>query len=158
MPKITPFLWFDNNAEEAIKLYTSLFENSKILGESRYGEAGPGPAGTLMTATIELDGQQITLLNGGPEFKFNESFSFYINCESQEEVDRLWQKLTENGGEESQCGWLKDRFGLSWQVIPKQLMELLSDPNPEKSKNVMMAMLQMKKINVAKLEAAAAAV
>ncbi|MFN8529724.1 MAG: VOC family protein [Anaerolineae bacterium] len=153
MQKITTFLWFDNNAEEAIQFYTSIFKNSKIVSMSRYGDAGPGPAGMVMSATFELEGQQFMALNGGPEFKFNESISLYVDCQTQAEVDDLWYKLSA-GGEESQCGWLKDKFGLSWQVIPRQLGELLSDPDPVKSQNVMHAMLQMKKIDVAVLKAA----
>lgn len=153
MQKITTFLWFDNNAEEAIQFYTSIFKNSRVVSMSRYGDAGPMPAGMVMSATFELEGQQFMALNGGPEFKFNESISLYVDCQTQAEVDDLWHKLSA-GGEESQCGWLKDKFGLSWQVIPRQLGELLSDPDPVKSQNVMRAMLQMKKIDVAALKAA----
>jgi predicted 3-demethylubiquinone-9 3-methyltransferase (glyoxalase superfamily) len=154
MQKITTFLWFDNNAEEAINFYTSIFNNSKIVNASRYGEGGPGTPGTLMSATFQLEGQQFMALNGGPQFKFNEAISLYVDCQTQEEVDTLWAKLTENGGEESQCGWLKDKFGLSWQIVPRALGELLADPDPVKSQNVMQAMLQMKKIDIAELQRA----
>jgi predicted 3-demethylubiquinone-9 3-methyltransferase (glyoxalase superfamily) len=147
MQKITPFLWFDGKAEEAANFYTSIFENSKILNISRYGEEGPGPAGTAMTVTFQLNGQEFTALNGGPEFTFSPAISFFVNCETQEEVDELWQKLSE-GGEEEQCGWLKDKYGLSWQIIPVALMEMLQDKDPEKSKRVMEAMLQMQKIDI----------
>lgn len=148
--KITPFLWFDNNAEEAMNFYISIFKNSKVGSVSRYGEAGPGQAGTVMTATFTLNGQEFMVLNGGPHFKFTEAISFFVNCETQEEVDELWEKLSE-GGEESQCGWLKDKFGLSWQIIPTALGELLGDKDPEKAKRVMQAMLQMHKIDIDKL-------
>ncbi len=152
--KITPFLWFDNNAEEAANFYTSIFQNSKILSVSRYGEGSPGgQPGTVMTISFILDGQPFTALNGGPHFKFTEAISFFVNCDTQEEVDKLWEKLTESG-EESQCGWLKDKFGVSWQIVPTALGELLGDPDPEKSKRVMQAMLQMHKIEIAKLHQA----
>ena len=153
MQKITPFLWFDNQAEEAMNLYVSLFKNSKVLGVSRYGEGGPGPAGTVMTATFQLDGQEFMVLNGGPEFKFTEAISLFVNCETQEEVDELWEKLSE-GGEISQCGWLKDRYGLSWQIVPTALGQMLEDKDPQKSQNVMRAMLQMTKIDIAALRRA----
>jgi predicted 3-demethylubiquinone-9 3-methyltransferase (glyoxalase superfamily) len=156
MPKIHPFLWFDTEAEEAARFYTSIFENSRIVDIVRYGEAGPRPAGTVMTVAFELDGQRFVALNGGPEFKFTEAISFEIDCHSQEEVDEYWSRLSD-GGEEGPCGWLKDRFGLSWQVVPTRLPELLSDPDPEVSQRVMGAMMQMKKIEIAKLEEAAAA-
>jgi predicted 3-demethylubiquinone-9 3-methyltransferase (glyoxalase superfamily) len=152
---ISPFLWFDNQAEEAAKLYVSVFPNSKILGVARYGEAGPGPKGTVMTVTFELDGQRFIALNGGPQFKFTEAVSFSVDCETQEEVDRYWSKLTAGGGEEGPCGWLKDRYGLSWQVNPRALGELLSDPDQKKAKRAMEAMLKMKKIDIATLERAA---
>jgi predicted 3-demethylubiquinone-9 3-methyltransferase (glyoxalase superfamily) len=152
--KITTYLWFDNNAEEAMNFYTSIFKNSKILNVVRYGEAGPGPKGTVMNGVFELEGQQFMALNGGPHFKFTEAISLFVSCESQEEVDELWEKLTADGGAPSQCGWLKDKFGLSWQIIPTALMELMSDPDPEKSKRVMQAMLQMSKIDVAALKRA----
>ncbi|MGJ5819114.1 VOC family protein [Paludibaculum fermentans] len=153
MNKITPFLWFDNQAEEAAKLYTSLFRNSRIVKISRYGEGGPGPAGSVMTVQFELDGQLFTALNGGPHFHFTEAISFTIDCKTQEEVDKFWYALSE-GGSESQCGWLKDKFGLSWQVIPEALGRLLSGPDPKKSRQVMQAMLKMKKLDIAALEAA----
>jgi predicted 3-demethylubiquinone-9 3-methyltransferase (glyoxalase superfamily) len=154
--RITTFLWFDKEAEEAAKFYTSIFRNSKIVTVARYGEAGPGPKGSVMTVAFELDGQQFTALNAGPQFKFTEAISLVVNCETQEEVDEYWRKLSE-GGQESQCGWLKDRYGLSWQVVPTALPRLLQDPDPQKAKRVMEAMLQMKKIDIARLEKAAAA-
>ena len=153
MQKITPFLWFDNQAEEAMNLYISLFKNSKVLSVSRYGEGGPGPRGTVMTATFQLDGQEFMALNGGPHFKFTEAVSLFVNCETQEEVDELWEKLSE-GGEKSQCGWLKDKYGLSWQIIPTALGEMLGDKDPQKAQNVMQAMLQMTKIDIAALRQA----
>jgi len=153
MNKITPFLWFDNQAEEAMNFYMSLFKNSKIMSVSRYGEGAPVPAGTVMSATFELDGQTIMALNGGPQFKFNEAVSFFVNCENQAEVDGFWNKLVE-GGEPGPCGWLKDKFGLSWQIIPKQLGELMGDPDPNKSRRVMEAMLKMSKIDVPALQQA----
>lgn len=153
MQKITPFLWFDDNAEEAMNFYVSIFENSKIKNVARYGEAGPGPKGTVMTGTFELDGQEFMALNGGPHFKFTEAISLFVNCETQEEVNELWEKLSE-GGSKSQCGWLKDKFGLSWQIIPKVLGELMNDPDPVKSQRVMNAMLQMTKIDIKGLRAA----
>jgi len=154
MNKITPFLWFDNQAEEAMNLYSSIFKNFKIINVSRYGEGAPVPAGTVMSATIELEGQTLMLLNGGPMYKFNESISLFVSCETQEEVDELWGKLTANGGEEGQCGWLKDKFGLSWQIIPTALGEMMGDPDPEKAGRVMQAMFQMKKIDVPALRRA----
>jgi predicted 3-demethylubiquinone-9 3-methyltransferase (glyoxalase superfamily) len=154
MKPITPFLWFNNEAEEAAKLYTSLFPNSRIRNLSRYPEGSPGPVGQVMTVTFELNGQTFTALNGGPHFKFTEAVSFVIDCEDQEEVDKYWNALTADGGQESQCGWLKDKFGLSWQVTPKVLGELLSGSNPEGSKRAMAAMLKMKKIDISKLEEA----
>ena len=147
MQKITPSLWFNDQAEEAMNFYVSIFKNSKILGVSRYGDAGPGPAGTVMAGTFQLEGQEFFVINGGSEFAFTEAISLYVNCETQQEVDDLWAKLTA-GGEESQCGWLKDKFGLSWQIIPTALQELLSDPDPVKSQNVMRAMLKMRKIDI----------
>ena len=148
--KITPFLWFDDQAEEAMNHYVSIFPNSRIVTVSRYGEAGPGPAGTVMVGTFEIEGQQFLALNGGPHFKFTEAISLVVNCESQTEVDTLWARLSE-GGSPSQCGWLKDKFGLSWQIIPRILGELMQDPNPAKSGRVMKAMLQMTKIDIAAL-------
>jgi len=153
MQKITPFLWFDTTAEEAIHFYISIFKNSKIVSVSRSGDAGPGQAGTVMTATFILHGQEFMALNGGPHFKFTEAISFFVHCETQEEVDELWEKLSE-GGEKGQCGWLKDKFGISWQIVPTALGELLGDKDPEKSKRVMEAMLQMHKIDIEKLKQA----
>jgi len=154
MQKITTFLWFDDDAEEAMKFYTSLFKNSKILSTSRYPEGSPGNAGTLMTGTFQLEGQEFMALNAGPEFKFTEAISLFVNCETQQEVDDLWAKLTADGGEESQCGWLKDKFGLSWQIIPKQLGEMLGDKDPAKAKRAMEAMLKMRKIDIKTIERA----
>jgi predicted 3-demethylubiquinone-9 3-methyltransferase (glyoxalase superfamily) len=145
MKRITPFLWFDTQAEEAAKFYVSIFKNSKIVSVNRYGEAGPGPKGSVMTVVFQLDGQEFIALNGGPHFKFNEAVSFSVDCKSQEEIDEYWGKLSA-GGEEGPCGWLKDKYGLSWQVNPTILSEMLSDPDPEKAKKVMEAMLKMKKI------------
>ncbi len=153
MQKITPYLWFDDQAEEAVNFYTSIFKNSRVLNVSRYGEAGPGPAGSVMTATFELDGQEFMALNGGPQYKFTEAISFLVHCKTQKEVDELWEKLSE-GGEEEQCGWLKDKYGLSWQINPTVLGEMLSDPDPKKSRRVMEAMLKMKKIDIAALKQA----
>jgi predicted 3-demethylubiquinone-9 3-methyltransferase (glyoxalase superfamily) len=156
MHDITPCLWFDTEGEEAAKLYTSVFPNSRILEISRYGSAGPRPEGTVMTVSFELDGQKFLALNGGPEFSFTEAVSFQVSCETQEAVDAFWSALSE-GGEEGPCGWLKDRFGLSWQIVPTRLPELLGDPDTEKAQRVMQAMLQMKKIEIDGLERAAAA-
>ncbi|HEX9129707.1 MAG TPA: VOC family protein [Gemmatimonadaceae bacterium] len=147
--KITPFLWFDGNAEEAMNFYVSVFKNSKIVNVSRYG----GPTGMVISATFQLAGQQFHALNGGPQFKFTEAISLFVNCESQEEVDELWEKLSQ-GGEKSRCGWLKDKFGLSWQVIPSVLGKMLTDKDREKAKRVMNAMLQMDKIDIKKLKQA----
>jgi len=152
MSKITPYLWFDNQAEEAAAFYVSLFDNSAITGVQRYGEAGPGPEGTAMIVNFTLDGREYMALNGGPEFRFNESFSLYVDCRDQAEVDRLWDKLIADGGEAGQCGWLKDRWGLSWQIIPQVLPELLSGPDKERAGRVMQAMFKMRKIDVAALE------
>jgi len=151
--KITPFLWFDNQAEEAVKFYTSIFKNSKVGNVSRYGEAGPGPKGSVMTMTFELDGQQFTALNGGPVFKFTEAISFVVHCETQAELDGFWEKLSA-GGQEVQCGWLKDRFGLSWQIVPTALSELMQGGDPARSQRVMQALLQMKKIDIETLRKA----
>jgi predicted 3-demethylubiquinone-9 3-methyltransferase (glyoxalase superfamily) len=153
MQKITPFLWFDGQAEEAMNFYTSVFKNSKIGRVTRYGAAGPGPKGTVMSATFQLDGQDFMALNGGPQFKFTEAISLFVNCETQEEVDELWEKLSA-GGRKDRCGWLKDKFGLSWQIIPRALGEMLGDKDPEKSKRVMQAMLQMDKIDTKTLKQA----
>ena len=154
--KLTPCLWFDTEGEDAATFYTSVFPNSRILDVHRYGEAGPRPAGTVLMVSFELDGRRYLALNGGPEYKLNEAFSLQVDCEDQAEVDRLWATLAE-GGEEGPCGWLKDRFGLSWQIVPRRLPELLSDPDPEKSQRVMAAMLKMGKIEVDELERAAEA-
>jgi len=154
MQKITPFLWFDNNAEEAMNLYVSIFKNSKIGTVSRYGDAGPGPKGTVMLATFELEGQQFMALNGGPHYKLSPAISLYVDCKTQEEVDELWTKLTADGGKEDRCGWLTDKFGLSWQIIPSLLGEMLGDKDPEKSQRVMKAMLQMGKIDIEALKQA----
>ena len=151
--KITPFLWFDYNAEEAMNHYVSIFDNARIVNVSRYGEGGPGPKGSVMTGTFEIEGQQFMALNGGPHFKFTEAISLFVNCATQAEVDELWEKLSA-GGQESQCGWLKDKFGLSWQIIPSALGEMLGDPDPQKSRRVMQAMLKMGKIDIAGLQAA----
>ena len=153
MQHITPFLWFDTEAEEAANFYVSVFPNSTIGAVARYGEAGPGEAGSVMTVEFELNGLRFVALNGSPEFKFTEAVSFVINCETQEEVDDYWAKLSE-GGEEGPCGWLKDRYGLSWQVVPKVLVELLKDPDPAKAQRVMGAMLQMGKIEIEPLRRA----
>jgi predicted 3-demethylubiquinone-9 3-methyltransferase (glyoxalase superfamily) len=155
MPKITPWLWFDTEGEEAATFYTSLFPNSEIRHISRYGSAGPRPEGTVMTVGFSLDGQEFYALNGGPHYKFTEAVSFKVACQSQEEVDRYWSALSE-GGEEGPCGWLKDRFGLSWQIVPTRLEELLTESDPETSQRVFAAMLKMRKIDVAELERAAA--
>jgi predicted 3-demethylubiquinone-9 3-methyltransferase (glyoxalase superfamily) len=152
-PKITPFLWFDSNAEEAMNFYVSIFQNSRILNVMRYGNAGPGPKGTVMAATFQLEGQEFQALNGGPQYKFTPAISLFVNCETQHEVDTLWSKLLE-GGREDQCGWLTDRFGLSWQIIPSILGHLLQDKDPKKSSSVMRAMLQMRKIDIKKLQQA----
>jgi len=151
--KITTFLWFDNNAEEAMEFYTSIFKNSKVVSMSRYGESGPGPKGSVMVGAFELAGQRFLALNGGPRFKFTEAISLVIDCETQEEVDYFWQKLSA-GGQEQQCGWLKDKFGLSWQVVPSMLGELMQDKDPQKSKRVMEAVLQMVKLDIGRLKAA----
>jgi predicted 3-demethylubiquinone-9 3-methyltransferase (glyoxalase superfamily) len=154
MHKITPFLWFDDKAEEAMNFYVSIFKNSKVGSVTRYGDAGPGPKGTVMSATFQLDGQDFFALNGGPLFKFTEAISFFVNCETQEEVDELWEKLTAGGGTLQRCGWLKDKYGMSWQIIPKALGEMLGDKDPQKSQTVMQAMLQMDKIDIQRLKEA----
>jgi predicted 3-demethylubiquinone-9 3-methyltransferase (glyoxalase superfamily) len=156
MQKITPFLWFNDKAEEAANLYVSVFKNSKIDSISRYGDAGPGPKGSVMTVNFQLEGQKFIALNGGDHFRFTPALSLFVNCESQQEVDRLWDKLSE-GGKKDRCGWLQDRYGLSWQIIPVALMRLMSDPDQQKAGRVMKAMLEMDKIEVEKLEAAAEA-
>jgi predicted 3-demethylubiquinone-9 3-methyltransferase (glyoxalase superfamily) len=156
MQKITPFLWFDDQAEGAVKFYTSVFKNSKVGKITRYGEAAEKaagrPAGSVMTVEFELEGQKFTALNGGPVFKFNESISFVVNCDMQEEVDYFWEKLTAGGGQESECGWLKDKFGLSWQVVPRALIDMLQDQDPKKSERVMKAMLRMQKLDIKTLK------
>jgi len=158
MQKITPFLWFDDQAEEAVNFYTALFKNSKICRIFHYTEEAAEktgrPVGSVLTIEFEIEGQKFVALNGGPVFKFNESISFVINCETQEEVDYFWEKLTADGGEESACGWLRDKFGLSWQVTPTVLIDMLHDKDPEKAERVMKAMLQMQKIEILKLKAA----
>ena len=158
MQKITPFLWFDRQAEEAAKFYTSVFKNSKVGKILRYDEASAkaagGPVGSVLTIEFEIEGQKFTALNGGPDFKFNESISFVVNCDTQKEVDYFWEKLTADGGQESQCGWLKDKFGVSCQVTPTVLIEMLHDKDPKKSERVMNAMMQMQKIDIEKLQAA----
>ena len=156
MNKITPFLWFDNQAEEAVQFYTSIFENAEVLSVNRYGEAGPGPAGSAMTLSFRIEGQEFVALNGGPIYRFTPAISFAVDCKTQEEVDRLWERLTADGGQPVQCGWLTDKYGISWQIVPTRLVELLSDPDPEKANRVMQAMFTMIKIDIAALEAASA--
>ena len=153
MQKVTPFLWFNDNAEQAINFYVSIFKNSKILNVTRNGDGGPDGKDVVMNANFQLDGQEFIALNGGPHFKFTEAISLFVSCETQKEVDELWAKLTD-GGEEGQCGWLKDKFGLSWQIIPTALGEALGDPDPAKAERALQAMLQMKKIDIQKLKAA----
>ncbi len=153
MQKITPFLWFDNQAEEAARFYTSIFKNSRILSVSRYPEGSPGPAGSVMVVTFELEGQKFMALNGGPVFKFTEAISLFVDCDTQEEVDELWSRLSE-GGQEVECGWLKDRYGLCWQIVPRILLEMMSDPDPAKSARVTQAMLKMVKLDIAALKRA----
>ncbi len=160
MQKITPFLWFDDQAEQAVKFYASIFKNSKVGKILRYGEEtakvsqSGRPVGSVLTIEFEIEGQKFTALNGGPAFKFNESISFVVNCDTQKEVDYFWEKLTADGGQESQCGWLKDKFGVSWQVVPRVLIEMLQDKDSKKSERVMKAMLQMQKIDIKTLKAA----
>lgn len=153
MQKITPFLWFDGRAEEAMHFYVSIFKNSKAGSITRYGDAGPGPKGTVMVATFQLDGQEFIALNGGPQFTFSPAISFVVNCETQEEVDAFWEKLSE-GGEKLQCGWLRDKYGLSWQIVPTVLGEMMQDKDAERSQRVMKAMLQMNKIDIGRLKQA----
>jgi predicted 3-demethylubiquinone-9 3-methyltransferase (glyoxalase superfamily) len=155
MDRITPFLWFDNNLEEAMAFYTSVFKNAKVLNVMRNGKGGPGPEGSVLTATFQLEGQQFMGLNGGPMFKFTEAVSFFVSCETQQEIDYYWTKLTADGGQESMCGWLKDKFGLSWQIVPANLGELLYNPDPAKSGKAMQAMLKMHKLDIAELKRAA---
>jgi len=151
--KITPFLWFDNKAEEAAKFYTSIFKNSKIVSISRYGEAGPGPKGTAMSVSFLLDGQEFNALNGGPDYTFTPAISFFVSCKTQEEVDDFWQKLS-RGGKKLQCGWLTDKYGVTWQIVPDALGKMLGDKNPKKSSNVVRAMLKMRKLDIKKLKQA----
>ena len=153
MQKITPFLWFDGRAEEAMHFYVSIFKNSKAGSITRYGDAGPGPKGTVMVATFQLDGQEFIALNGGPQFTFSPAISFVVNCETQEEVDAFWEKLSE-GGEKLQCGWLRDKYGVSWQIVPTVLGEMMQDKDAERSQRVMKAMLQMNKIDIGRLKQA----
>jgi predicted 3-demethylubiquinone-9 3-methyltransferase (glyoxalase superfamily) len=153
MHKITPFLWFDSQAEEAVMFYTSIFKNSKIGSVSRYGDAGPGPKGSVMVMEFELEGQKFTALNGGPVYSFSPAISFFVNCDTQEEVDYLWEKLSQ-GGEVEQCGWLKDKYGITWQIVPTILGQLMSDPDPEKATRVTQAMLKMIKLDIAELKRA----
>ena len=153
MQKITPFLWFDHQAEEAMNFYVSIFKNSKVGSVTRYGEAGPGPKGSVMSATFQLEGQEFFALNGGPHFKFTPAFSLFVDCKTQQEVDELWEKLSA-GGSNQQCGWLQDKFGLSWQIIPSALGELMNDPDPVKAGRVMQAMLKMIKIDIEGLKRA----
>jgi predicted 3-demethylubiquinone-9 3-methyltransferase (glyoxalase superfamily) len=155
MQKITPFLWFDDQAEEAANFYVSLLDDSEVTEISRYPEGSPGPAGQVMTVNFTLAGQEFTALNGGPQFTFDEAISFVVHCKDQDEVDRLWAQLTEDGGAPGQCGWLTDRFGLSWQIVPDRLNELLTDPDPGRAQRAMQAMLQMQKIEIKTLEDAA---
>jgi predicted 3-demethylubiquinone-9 3-methyltransferase (glyoxalase superfamily) len=149
--KITPFLWFDGRAEEAARLYTSIFKNSRIIDTTRYGDAGPGSKGSVMSVVFELEGQRFHALNGGPQFSFTPAISFFVDCETQAEIDALWEQLVAGGGEHVQCGWLRDRFGVSWQIVPSVLGRLLHDPDPERAKRVMQAMLKMKKLDIREL-------
>jgi len=153
MQRITPFLWFDDQAEEAMNFYVSIFKNSKVGRLTRYEEAGPGPKGSVMSATFQLEGQEFMALNGGPHFSFTPAISFFVNCETQEEVDELWKKLSA-GGKTERCGWLKDKYGLSWQIIPSALGRLMGDNNAAKAQSVMKAMLEMDKIDIARLQQA----
>ena len=153
MQKITPFLWFDTQAEEAAKHYVSVFKNGKVLNVSRYGDAGPGPKGQVMVVEFEIDGQKFTALNGGPRFKFDEAISFVVDCKDQAEVDYFWDRLGE-GGQPSMCGWLKDKFGLSWQIVPRRAIELMTDRDPAKASRAMAALLKMRKIDIAEIERA----
>jgi predicted 3-demethylubiquinone-9 3-methyltransferase (glyoxalase superfamily) len=153
MQAIIPFLWFDNNAEEAMHFYVSVFKNSKVIGVTRWGDGGPGPKGTVMSVKFQLDGQDFFALNGGPQFKFSPAISFFVNCETQQEVDNLWERLSE-GGEKQRCGWLKDKYGLSWQIVPSVLGKLLQDKDAVKAKRVLQAMLQMDKLDIDRLQQA----
>ncbi len=153
MQKITPFLWFNDKAEEAMKFYVSIFKNSKVISVSRYGDAGPGPKGSVMVAKFQVDGQEFMALNGGPQFTFSPAISFVVSCKTQEEIDQFWGKLSE-GGEKGQCGWLTDKFGLSWQIVPTVLGELVSDKDPERSNRVMQALMKMTKLDIETLKQA----
>ena len=153
MAKITPFLWFDGQAEEAAHFYTSIFKNSKVEGVTRYGDVGPGPKGTVMTVAFQLEGQEFVALNGGPQFPFTEAVSFVVNCATQKEIDYFWDKLSA-GGQQIECGWLKDRYGLSWQIVPAELSKMLQDPDPDTTNRVMQAVLQMIKPDIQRLEQA----
>ena len=153
MQKITPFLWFDGNAEDAMNFYVSVFKKSKVVSVRRYGKAGPGKEGSVMTGTFQIEGQEFFVLNGGPQYKFTPAISLFVNCETQQEVDELWDKLSA-GGRKDRCGWLQDKFGLSWQIIPSDLGKLLGDKDPKKASSVMQAMLQMDKIDIKKLKQA----
>ena len=153
MQKITPFLWFDGKAEEAARFYASIFKNSMMRGVTHYGDTGPGPKGSVMTAVFELDGQEFVALNGGPQFPFTEAVSFVVNCETQDEIDYFWEKLSA-GGQEIECGWLKDKFGLCWQIVPRALWKMLQDPDSKKTNRVMQAVLQMVKLDLKRLEQA----
>jgi predicted 3-demethylubiquinone-9 3-methyltransferase (glyoxalase superfamily) len=153
MQKITPFLWFDNNAEEALNFYVSVFKNAKITSLTRFGDAGPGPKGTVMTGIFQIEGQDFCALNGGPQFKFTPAISLFVNCETQQEIDDLWEKLSE-GGKKDRCGWLTDKFGLTWQIVPSVLSKLLHGPDPEKSNRVMKAMLKMNRLEIKSLQQA----
>ena len=157
MDKITPCLWFDTQAEEAANFYTSVFKNSRILEVTHYGEAGPRPAGMVLTVSFELEGRPFVALNGGPEFTFDEAISFQVDCQTQEEVDEFWSTLTADGGQEGPCGWLKDKFGVSWQIVPVRLTELLTDPDSGRAQRAMRAMMEMQKIDIAAIEQAAMA-
>jgi predicted 3-demethylubiquinone-9 3-methyltransferase (glyoxalase superfamily) len=154
MQKITPFLWFDNQAEEAAQFYTSVFKNSKLGAISRYGDAGPGPKGSVLVANFTIEGQEFSALNGGPIFRFTEAVSFVVHCDSQDEIDYYWDKLISGGGKPSQCGWLKDKFGLSWQIVPTALTKLMTGPDPAKTNRVMQAILSMTKLDLPTLERA----
>ena len=154
MKGITPFLWFDHQAEEAARFYASVFKNSKVHGITRYGDEGPGPKGTVMTVTFELDGQEFVALNGGPIFSFTQAISFVVNCETQEEVDDLWEKLSAGGGQKMECGWLKDKYGVPWQIVPVVLGQMMLDKSPERSSRVMKAMCRMKKLDIKTLQQA----
>jgi len=155
MQKITPFLWFDNQAEEAVNFYVSVFKNAKVTGTTRCGEEGPGPKGSVLTVAFELNGQEFVALNGGPQFKFTEAISFVVNCETQEEIDYYWEKLTAGGGQEIECGWLKDKYGLAWQIVPAAIWGWMQDKDPVRSQRVMHALMQMKKLDLPTLQRAA---